>query len=543
MSRFIFVTGGVVSGLGKGITASSIALLLKARGYKVFMQKFDPYINVDPGTMSPYQHGEVYVTADGAETDLDLGHYERFIDEELNYSSNCTTGKIFSSVIEKERRGDYLGATVQFVPHITNEIKNKVFEASSTSHADFVITEIGGTIGDIESQVYLESLRQLRNDLGKEKTLFVHTTLIPYIYGSGELKTKPTQHSVIELRGLGIQPDVLVCRCPYKLDDDIKRKLSLYCSIETSNIIDAVDVKNIYQIPLNFYYQKLDEVILKQFNLEKKKSNIGYWEDLVNKVDNLKDEIEVALVGKYIELHDAYISVVESLKHAGYKYNTKININWVDSEKLEKENLDLNEVFKNSKGIVVPGGFGSRGIEGKIKAITYARENNIPFLGICLGMQLACIEFARNVCGITSANSTEFDELTNDPIIDLMSDQKQVINMGGTLRLGNYDCKIKKGTLAYKLYNEENIKERHRHRYEFNNTYKSILEKKGFVFSGINEKANLVEIIENENHPFFIACQFHPEFKSRPTRPHPLFDGFIKSCTKKSSNWYWTFLY
>ena len=543
MSRFIFVTGGVVSGLGKGITASSIALLLKARGYKVFMQKFDPYINVDPGTMSPYQHGEVYVTADGAETDLDLGHYERFIDEELNYSSNCTTGKIFSSVIEKERRGDYLGATVQFVPHITNEIKNKVFEASSTSHADFVITEIGGTIGDIESQVYLESLRQLRNDLGKEKTLFVHTTLIPYIYGSGELKTKPTQHSVIELRGLGIQPDVLVCRCPYKLDDDIKRKLSLYCSIETSNIIDAVDVKNIYQIPLNFYYQKLDEVILKQFNLEKKKSNIGYWEDLVNKVDNLKDEIEVALVGKYIELHDAYISVVESLKHAGYKYNTKININWVDSEKLEKENLDLNEVFKNSKGIVVPGGFGSRGIEGKIKAITYARENNIPFLGLCLGMQLACIEFARNVCGITSANSTEFDELTNDPIIDLMSDQKQVINMGGTLRLGNYDCKIKKGTLAYKLYNEENIKERHRHRYEFNNTYKSILEKKGLVFSGINEKANLVEIIENENHPFFIACQFHPEFKSRPTRPHPLFDGFIKSCTKKSSNWYWTFLY
>ncbi len=536
MSRFIFVTGGVVSGLGKGITASSIALLLKARGYKVFMQKFDPYINVDPGTMSPYQHGEVYVTADGAETDLDLGHYERFIDEELNYSSNCTTGKIFSSVIEKERRGDYLGATVQFVPHITNEIKNKVFEASSTSHADFVITEIGGTIGDIESQVYLESLRQLRNDLGKEKTLFVHTTLIPYIYGSGELKTKPTQHSVIELRGLGIQPDVLVCRCPYKLDDDIKRKLSLYCSIETSNIIDAVDVKNIYQIPLNFYYQKLDEVILKQFNLEKKKSNIGYWEDLVNKVDNLKDEIEVALVGKYIELHDAYISVVESLKHAGYKYNTKININWVDSEKLEKENLDLNEVFKNSKGIVVPGGFGSRGIEGKIKAITYARENNIPFLGLCLGMQLACIEFARNVCGITSANSTEFDELTNDPIIDLMSDQKQVINMGGTLRLGNYDCKIKKGTLAYKLYNEENIKERHRHRYEFNNTYKSILEKKGLVFSGINEKANLVEIIENENHPFFIACQFHPEFKSRPTRPHPLFDGFIKSCTKKSSN-------
>ncbi len=533
MSRFIFVTGGVVSGLGKGITASSIALLLKARGYKVFMQKFDPYINVDPGTMSPYQHGEVYVTADGAETDLDLGHYERFIDEELNYSSNCTTGKIFSSVIEKERRGDYLGATVQFVPHITNEIKNKIFEASSTSHADFVITEIGGTIGDIESQVYLEALRQLRNDLGKEKTLFVHTTLIPYIYGSGELKTKPTQHSVIELRGLGIQPDVLVCRCPYSLDDDIKRKLSLYCSISVSNIIDAVDTKNIYQIPLNFYNQKLDEVILKQFNLEKRTSNIKYWQDLVTKVDNLKDEVEIALVGKYIELHDAYISVVESLKHAGYKYNTKININWVDSEKLE--NLDLKEVFKNSKGIVVPGGFGSRGIEGKIKAITYARENNIPFLGLCLGMQLACIEFARNVCGITLANSTEFDELTSDPIIDLMSDQKQIINMGGTLRLGNYDCKIKKGTLAYKLYNQENIQERHRHRYEFNNKYKTILEKNGLVFSGINEKANLVEIVEYDKHPYFIACQFHPEFKSRPTKPHPLFDGFIKNSIKKSS--------
>ena len=533
MSRFIFVTGGVVSGLGKGITASSIALLLKARGYKVFMQKFDPYINVDPGTMSPYQHGEVYVTADGAETDLDLGHYERFIDEELNYSSNCTTGKIFSSVIEKERRGDYLGATVQFVPHITNEIKNKIFEASSTSHADFIITEIGGTIGDIESQVYLEALRQLRNDLGKEKTLFVHTTLIPYIYGSGELKTKPTQHSVIELRGLGIQPDVLVCRCPYSLDDDIKRKLSLYCSISVSNIIDAVDTKNIYQIPLNFYNQKLDEVILKQFNLEKRTSNIKYWQDLVTKVDNLKDEVEIALVGKYIELHDAYISVVESLKHAGYKYNTKININWVDSEKLE--NLDLKEVFKNSKGIVVPGGFGSRGIEGKIKAITYARENNIPFLGLCLGMQLACIEFARNVCGIALANSTEFDELTSDPIIDLMSDQKQIINMGGTLRLGNYDCKIKKGTLAYKLYNQENIQERHRHRYEFNNKYKTILEKNGLVFSGINEKANLVEIVEYDKHPYFIACQFHPEFKSRPTKPHPLFDGFIKNSIKKSS--------
>ena len=535
MSRFIFVTGGVVSGLGKGITASSIALLLKARGYKVFMQKFDPYINVDPGTMSPYQHGEVYVTADGTETDLDLGHYERFIDEELNYSSNCTTGKIFSSVIEKERKGEYLGATVQFVPHITNEIKNRIFEASSTSNADFVIVEIGGTIGDIESQVYLEALRQLRNDLGKEKTLFVHTTLIPYIYGSGELKTKPTQHSVIELRGLGIQPDVLVCRCPYQLDDDIKRKLSLYCSVLKESIIDAVDVKNVYQIPLNFYEQKLDITILQQFNMEIKPTNISYWQELVETVDHLEKEVKIALVGKYVELHDAYISVVESLKHAGYKYKTKININWVDAEKLEQDNLDLDNVFKDSSGILVPGGFGSRGIEGKIKAIKYARENNIPFLGICLGMQLACIEFARNLCKIKTANSTEFDELTNDPIIDLMRDQKEIINMGGTLRLGNYDCRIKEDTLAYKLYQTSDIKERHRHRYEFNNTYKDILQKKGFIFSGINEQANLVEIVEYENHPFFIACQFHPEFKSRPTKPHPLFDGFVKNSIKKSS--------
>lgn len=534
MSRFIFVTGGVVSGLGKGITASSIALLLKARGYKVFMQKFDPYINVDPGTMSPYQHGEVYVTADGAETDLDLGHYERFIDEELNYSSNCTTGKIFSSVIEKERRGDYLGATVQFVPHITNEIKNKIFEASSTSQADFIITEIGGTIGDIESQVYLESLRQLRNDLGKEKTLFVHTTLIPYIYGSGELKTKPTQHSVIELRGLGIQPDVLVCRCPYKLDDDLRKKLALYCSVDKNNIIDAIDVKNIYQIPLNFYEQKLDEVILKQFGLDINTSNIKYWQDLVSKVDNLKDEIEIALVGKYVELHDAYISVVESLKHAGYKYDVKININWVDSEKLEKEDYNLAEVFQNSQGILVPGGFGSRGVEGKIKAITYAREKNIPFLGICLGMQLACIEFARRVCKIETANSTEFDELTNDPIIDLMADQKQIINMGGTLRLGNYDCKIKKDSLAYKLYNKEDIKERHRHRYEFNNDYRDLFEKNGLVLSGISPDGRLVETVELSDKPFFIGVQFHPEFKSRPNRAHPLFVGFIEAALKYS---------
>lgn len=532
MTKYVFVTGGVVSGLGKGITASSLALLLKSRGYKVFMQKFDPYINVDPGTMNPIQHGEVYVTYDGCETDLDLGHYERFIDEELNYSSNITSGKIFSSVIEKERRGEYLGATVQMVPHITNEIKNKVYEAGISSNADIVITEIGGTVGDIESQSFIEALRQIQYELGKTNTFFVHTTLIPYIYGSGELKTKPTQNSVRDLRNMGITPNSIVCRTPIELSDSIKKKLSLFCSVPEENIINAVDVKNIYQIPINFYNQKIDESILKQFELPIKKANIKYWQDLITTVDNLKDEIEIALVGKYVELHDAYLSVVESLNHAGYKYKTKIKINWVDSETLEKDDIKLKEIFKNSKGILVPGGFGNRGIEGKIKAICYARENNIPFLGICLGMQLAVIEFARNVCGLKDASSTEFNPITKEPIIDLMADQKAVVNMGGTLRLGNYLCKIKKDTLAYDDYKKEEILERHRHRYEFNNSYRQILEKNGLVFSGINEAANLVEIIEYPKHKHFIACQFHPEFKSRPTKCHPLFDSFIKASLK-----------
>ena len=531
MTKYVFVTGGVVSGLGKGITASSLALLLKSRGYKVFMQKFDPYMNVDPGTMSPFQHGEVFVTYDGCETDLDLGHYERFIDEELNYTSNITNGKVYSSVIEKERRGDYLGATVQIVPHITNEIKNKVYEAGVTSKADIVITEIGGTIGDIESQTFMESLRQIKYELGSENTFFVHTTLVPFIYGSNELKTKPTQKSVIELRSLGIQPDAIVCRVPFELDDSIKNKLSLFCSVPKDNIIEAVDVKNIYEIPINFKNQKIDEIILKQFNLDVKKLEFKKWENLVETVNNLKDEVEIALVGKYVELHDAYLSVAEALKHAGYKYNKKVKINWVDAEVLEKSNPK--EIFKNTKGILVPGGFGSRGIEGKIKACEYARVNNIPYLGICLGMQIAVIEFARNVCGIKNASSTEFDEMCENPIIDLMSEQKSVINMGGTLRLGNYDCKIEKNTLAYKAYKEENIKERHRHRYEFNNKYKEILERHGMVFSGINLESNLVEIVEIPSNKFFLASQFHPEFKSRPTRPHPMFDSFVKASIDK----------
>lgn len=532
MTKYVFVTGGVCSGLGKGITASSIALLLKAKGYKVFMQKFDPYMNVDPGTMSPIQHGEVFVTADGCETDLDLGHYERFIDEELNYTSNITNGKIYSSVIEKERKGDFLGATIQIVPHISNEIKNKIYEAGITSKADVVITEIGGTVGDIESSVMMESLRQFRLEIGKENSLFVHTTLVPYLYGSNELKTKPTQNSIIELRRLGIQPDILVTRSNISLTESIRKKIALFGSIPTNNIIEAVDATNIYEIPINFHKQEIEKIILNQFNLPVRQSKLKYWQDLIDSVNNLKEEIEISLVGKYTELHDAYLSVVESLKHAGYKYGTKIKIQWVDSETLEKDK-DLEKIFKNTKGIIVPGGFGNRGTEGMIKAINYARVKNIPYLGLCLGMQLAVIEFARNVCNIKDASSTEFDELCKNPIIDLMSDQKSIINMGGTLRLGNYECTLKKDSLAHKFYGEDKILERHRHRYEFNNKYRELLEEKGMVFSGINESANLVEIVELPTQSFFVACQFHPEFKSRPTRPHPLFDNFIKSSLKQ----------
>ncbi len=529
MTKFIFITGGVCSGLGKGITASSIALLLKGKGYKVFMQKFDPYMNVDPGTMNPMQHGEVFVTADGCETDLDLGHYERFIDEELNYTSNITNGKIYSSVIEKERRGDYLGATIQIIPHISNEIKNKVYEAATSSKADIVITEIGGTVGDIESSVMMESLRQFKMEQEEGSVLFVHTTLIPYLFGSNEYKTKPTQNSIIELRRLGIQPDIIVTRSQSEIGEDIKNKISLFGSVPKENIIEAVDVNNIYQIPINFHEQNIEEIILNSFKLKNNKSEITYWQNLVKTVDNLKDEVEIALVGKYVSLEDAYLSVKESLKHAGYKHNVKIKINWVNSEDLETDNCDFDKVFKTTKGILVPGGFGNRGIKGKILAVKYAREKNIPFLGICLGMQVSVIEFAKNVCKLEGATSTEFTDDAKEPIIDLMSDQKSISNMGGTLRLGNYECYLEKNSLARKIYDNEEILERHRHRYEFNNAYKEILEKHGMIFSGINKQSNLVEIVELKNHKHFIACQFHPEFKSRPTKPHPLFDSFIKS--------------
>ena len=526
MTKYVFVTGGVVSGLGKGITAASLALLLKQRGYKVFMQKFDPYINIDPGTMNPVQHGEVFVTYDGCETDLDLGHYERFIDEELNYTSNITSGKIYQSVINKERRGDYQGGTVQVIPHITNEIKNKVYEAGLTSKADFVITEIGGTVGDIESQAFIEALRQIQYEKEKDETCFIHTTLVPYIVGSDELKTKPTQNSVKDLRNLGIHPDFLVCRAPFSLNKSIKDKLSLFCSLPNEHIIECVDVQNIYEVPLNLYNQKFDREVLNHFNMKVGRINLIPWNTFINNMNNCVKEINISLVGKYISLHDAYLSVVESLHHAGYKYGVKVHINWINSEDLEG-NVNLKKIFKDTHGILVPGGFGKRGIEGMIKAINYARINNIPFLGICLGMQLSVIEFARNVCSLTDANSTEFSK-TNNPVIDMLEEKKNLIDLGGTLRLGNYDCHIIKDTLAYKYYQKMDIKERHRHRYEFNNAYRDILTEKGLLISGINEKRDLVEIIEYPKNDCFIACQFHPEFKSRPTRPHPLFCALIE---------------
>ena len=532
MTKYLFVTGGVVSGLGKGITAASIALLLKQRGYKVFMQKFDPYINIDPGTMNPIQHGELFVTYDGCETDLDLGHYERFIDEELNYTSNITSGKIYQSVIDKERRGDYHGGTVQVIPHITNEIKNKVYEAGKTSGADFVITEIGGTVGDIESQAFIEALRQIQYEKKPNETCFIHTTLVPYIIGSDELKTKPTQNSVKDLRNLGIRPDFLVCRAPFPLNKAVKDKLSLFCSLPVEHVIDCIDVKSIYEVPINLYKQNFDKEVLNHFKMKHKRINLVPWNTFINNMHHCKKEIEISLVGKYVSLHDAYLSVAESLRHAGYKYGVKVNINWVNSEDLEGK-VNLSKIFKNTSGILVPGGFGNRGIEGKIKAIKYARENNIPFLGICLGMQLSVIEFARNVCNLKDADSTEFNSKTENPVIDIMEDKKNLVNIGGTLRLGNYDCHLIKDTLAYKSYKKIDIKERHRHRYEFNNKYREILEKKGLVISGINRERDLVEIIEYPKNDCFIACQFHPEFKSRPTRPHPLFCTLIENSIKK----------
>ena len=527
MTKYIFVTGGVVSSLGKGIVAASVGRVLKNRGLKVTLQKFDPYLNVDPGTMSPYQHGEVFVTEDGAETDLDLGHYERFIDVNLGQYSNVTAGRVYSSIIEKERRGDYLGGTVQVIPHVTNEIKSRVLLAGESSDADVVITEIGGTTGDIESLPFLEAIRQIRSDLGRENVCYIHCTLLPYIKAAGELKTKPTQQSVKELRGLGIQPDIIVVRNELALTDELRAKISLFCDIPKQNVIESRDVSNLYQLPLNLKAQKIDDIVLKHFNLTAKEADMEEWTSLVERVDNLKDEVRIALVGKYVELHDAYISVVESLKHAGYKHNSKVKIDWIQSEDITEENV--HEYLKEADGILVPGGFGDRGVEGKITTIKYARENKVPFFGICLGMQLAAVEFARNVCGLTGAHSSELDPNTPYPIINLLPDQENVVEMGGTLRLGSYPCTLVEGSQAHKEYGEINITERHRHRYEFNNFYRERLTNKGLVLSGVSPDGRLVEIVELPEHPWFVAGQFHPEFKSRPEKAHPLFAGFIKA--------------
>ena len=527
MTKYIFVTGGVVSSLGKGIVAASVGRVLKNRGLKVTLQKFDPYLNVDPGTMSPYQHGEVFVTEDGAETDLDLGHYERFIDVNLGQYSNVTAGRVYSSIIEKERRGDYLGGTVQVIPHVTNEIKSRVLLAGESSDADVVITEIGGTTGDIESLPFLEAIRQIRSDLGRENVCYIHCTLLPYIKAAGEMKTKPTQQSVKELRGLGIQPDIIVVRNELALTDELRAKISLFCDIPKQNVIESRDVSNLYELPVNLKAQKIDDIVLKHFGLSAPEADMTEWLALVDRVDNLKENVKIALVGKYVELHDAYISVVESLKHAGYKNNSKITIDWIQSEDVTEENV--NDYLKDADGILVPGGFGDRGVEGKITAIKYARENKVPFFGICLGMQLAAVEFARNVCGLTGAHSSELDPNTPYPIINLLADQENVVEMGGTLRLGSYPCTLAEGSVAHKEYGEINITERHRHRYEFNNYYRERLTDKGLVLSGVSPDGRLVEIVELPEHPWFVAGQFHPEFKSRPEKAHPLFAGFIRA--------------
>ena len=531
-TKYIFITGGVVSSLGKGITAASLGQLLKSRGLKVTIQKFDPYINVDPGTMSPYQHGEVFVTDDGAETDLDLGHYERFIDISLNKYSNVTTGKIYWSVLNKERKGDYLGATVQVIPHITNEIKDRVFRVSRDSNPDVVITEIGGTVGDIESLPFMEAIRQIKYDVGKENIMYIHVTLIPYLAKAGELKTKPTQHSVKQLREIGIQPDVIVCRTERPISEEIKDKIGLFCNLDPNNVVQNPDADSLYEVPLLLEEEGLPQIVCDRLSLDCKDPDLTEWKRIVEIEMNPKAEVKIALVGKYVELKDAYLSVAESLKHAGIANEAKVEIDWVHSEHLNEENVE--ESLKDADGILIPGGFGDRGVEGKILATKYARENKIPFLGICLGMQLAVVEFARNVAGLKDAHSSELDPETTNPVIDLMPEQKDIEDLGGTMRLGTYPCKIYEGTKAKEAYKEDLIYERHRHRYEFNNHFREILAEKGLMISGISPDERLVEIIELKDHPWFVAGQFHPEFKSRPTRPHPLFRNLVKAALKNS---------
>ena len=526
MTKYIFVTGGVVSSIGKGIVAASLGRLLKNRGLKVTIQKFDPYINVDPGTMSPYQHGEVFVTDDGAETDLDLGHYERFIDINLNKYSNVTTGKIYSEVLRKERKGEYLGATVQVIPHITNEIKEKIMRAAKMTDSDVIITEVGGTVGDIESLPFLEALRQMKADVGADNVMYIHTTLIPYLKAAGEMKTKPTQHSVKELRGLGIQPNILVVRTEQPVSQNVKNKLAQFCDVEPEAVIESPDVDTLYSIPLLLQKQGMDRIVCEHLKLETPEADMEEWKQLEEKVLNLKKKVRIALVGKYVELPDAYISVVEALKHSGFAFDADIELDWIKAQDLTKENVA--EYSKDADGILVPGGFGDRGVEGKIEAIRYARENDVPFLGICLGMQMACVEFARNVVGLEDAASAETTPETTNNIIDLMADQENIENLGGTLRLGLYPCKIKKGTKTAEAYDGADVvQERHRHRYEFNNKYRQLFEEKGLVFSGVSPDNRLVEIVELTEKKFFVGCQFHPELISRPNRPQKLIKGFV----------------
>ena len=531
MAKYIFVTGGVVSGLGKGITAASLGRLLKARGLKVAAQKLDPYINVDPGTMSPYQHGEVYVTEDGAETDLDLGHYERFIDENLNKYSNLTTGKVYWNVLNKERRGEYLGSTVQVIPHITNEIKEFVYSVGKKTNADVVITEIGGTIGDIESQPFIEAVRQISLEVGSENSLFIHVTLVPFLRGSDEHKSKPTQHSVKELQGMGIKPDIIVLRADEPLEKSIFDKISLFCNVKSDCVIENRTLSNLYEAPLMLEKSSFSDVVCRELGLTTKEPDLADWTQMVDKIKNREKTVSIGLVGKYVGLHDAYLSVAEALRHAGYYHNTHIDIHWIDSENITE--LNYKEVLSDLDGILVPGGFGSRGIEGMVLAARYARENNLPYFGICLGMQIAVIEYARNVAGIKDANSGEFDEQCKSKVIDFMPGQSDDVDKGGTLRLGAYPCKIAKGTTMERLYKSELISERHRHRYEFNNEYRDIMNEKGLTLSGLSPDDRLVETVELTERPFYVGVQYHPEFKSRPNKAHPLFVGFIGASLEK----------
>ena len=533
MTKYIFVTGGVVSGLGKGITAASLGRLLKARGLKVAAQKLDPYINVDPGTMSPYQHGEVYVTEDGAETDLDLGHYERFIDEDLNKYSNLTTGKVYWNVLNKERRGEYLGSTVQVIPHITNEIKDFVYSVGKKTNADVVITEIGGTIGDIESQPFIEAVRQISLEVGRENSLFIHVTLVPFLRGSDEHKSKPTQHSVKELQGMGINPNIVVLRCDEPLEESIFKKISMFCNVKPDCVIENITLSNLYEAPLMLERSDFSSVVCRELGIDAPEIDLSEWTEMVKLIEKRTKSVDIGLIGKYVGLHDAYLSVAEALRHAGYYHNACVNIHWIDSEEITPANAQ--EKLSNLDGILVPGGFGSRGIEGMITAAEYARKNDIPYFGICLGMQIAVIEYARNVAGIKDANSGEFDELCKHKVIDFMPGQSEDIDKGGTLRLGSYPCRIKTGSAMERCYCRSLISERHRHRYEFNNDYREILEKHGLTLSGLSPDGRLVETVELTERPFFIGVQYHPEFKSRPNRPHPLFMGFIGAALLRSN--------